>query len=282
MRHLQLPPIIIISLLFLGLSMSAAWADMGTVINLAGKQRMLIQKMSKEALLVVKGIDAQANKTELQKTAVLFNDILKGLQNGNVDFKLPKTQDPIIVKQLAKIAHLWDNFLLPVQAIADGDTGADVVKKIAEENLPLLTEMNTAVGLYEKLAGSTVDPQMATTINLAGKQRMLSQKMTKELLLVAHGIAVEENKANLEKTVALFGRTLKGLFDGDAELGLTGTQDAAIRTQLETVQKLWDEYKTLLDAVDISTEGLNKAAQLNVPLLKAMNEAVSMYEQAVK
>ncbi len=50
--------------------------------------------------------------------------------------------------------------------------------------------MNRAVGMYAKASGSKLDPKMADTINRAGKQRMLTQKMTKELLLIANGIDV--------------------------------------------------------------------------------------------
>ena len=136
--------------------------------------------------------------------------------------------------------------------------------------------------MYTKASGSTLDPAVATTLNLAGKQRMLTQKMTKELLLVANGIDADGNKANLGKTVALFERTLNGLLEGDAELGLTGTKDQAIRDQLAVVQGLWGQYKPVLDAVDTSDAGLAKAAELNLPLLKDMNKAVKMYEQTAK
>ena len=282
MHYLKLQQTFAAALLILGVSISSAWADMGTVINLAGKQRMLTQKMSKEALLIAKGIDADTNKAALQKTVALFDKTLKGLLNGDADLGLPKTEDAAIVAQLNKVTGLWTSFQQPVAAVAGGDTNTAVLKKIAVENLPLLKEMNAAVGMYEKSAGSTLDPGMATTINLAGKQRMLTQKMSKELLLVANGIDVDENKANLRKTAVLFERTLKGLFDGDTELGLPGTQEPAIRAQLEVVQKLWNEFKPVLNAVDVSSEGLSKAAQFNLPLLKEMNKAVGMYEQGEK
>jgi hypothetical protein len=44
----------------------------GTVINLAGKQRMLTQKMSKEALFIAKGINVDANKASLEKNSSSF------------------------------------------------------------------------------------------------------------------------------------------------------------------------------------------------------------------
>ena len=256
--------------------------EMAGVINLAGKQRMLTQKMSKEILLIAKGVDVDANKASLKSTATLFDKTLKGLIAGDADLKLPKTEDPAIVAQLDKVQALWTEFDKSVNAVLGGDTSAAVLTQVAEQNLPLLKNMNKAVQMYAKASGSSLDPAMATTINLAGKQRMLTQKMTKELLLVANGIDVDANKANLAKTVALFDRTLKGLKDGDKELGLPGTKDPAILAQLAVVSKLWSEYKPVLDAVDVSDAGLAKAAKLNLPLLKNMNKAVKMYEASVK
>ena len=65
--------------------------------------------------------------------------------------------------------------------------------------------------------------EYAVTINLAGKQRMLSQKMAKEALLIGAGVKTNESAAALIKTVALFERTLAGLQRGDPELALVAT-----------------------------------------------------------
>jgi phosphohistidine swiveling domain-containing protein len=263
-------------------SQAATKEETGVTINLAGKQRMLTQKMSKEALLIARGIDADTNKANLEKTAALFDKTLAGLAAGDASLGLPETTDPAILEQLEVVKTLWIEFKGSIDAVLGGDTGAAVLEKIAKQNLPLLKEMNKAVQMYTKASGSTLDPAVATTINLAGKQRMLTQKMTKELLLVANGIDADINKANLGKTVALFERTLNGLLEGDAELGLPGTKDQAIRDQLDVVQNLWGQYKPVLDAVDTSDAGLAKAAELNLPLLKEMNKAVKMYEQTAK
>jgi hypothetical protein len=278
----RLIPVALMGLFLSVGSQAATKEEMGATINLAGKQRMLTQKMSKEALLIAKGIDAGDNKANLKKTASLFDKTLVGLVDGDASMGLPKTTDPAILKQLEVVKALWVEFKVSIDAAAGGDTSAGVLDKIATQNLPLLKEMNKAVQMYAKAAGSTLDPAVATTINLAGKQRMLTQKMTKELLLVANGIDADANKANLAKTVALFDRTLKGLKDGDKDLGLPGTKDQAILAQLAVVAKLWNEYKPVLDAVDVSDAGLAKAAKLNLPLLKNLNKAVKMYEASVK
>ena len=276
----RLLPVALMGLFLTAGSQAATKEEMGVIINLAGKQRMLTQKMSKEALLIARGIDADANKANLEKTEALFDKTLIGLVDGDASLGLPKTTDSAILAQLDTVKGLWVGFQGSVNTILGGDTGAAVLGQIATENLPLLKEMNKAVQMYTKISGATLDPAVATTINLAGKQRMLTQKMTKELLLVANGIDADANKANLGKTVALFERTLNGLLEGDRDLGLPGTKDQGIRDQLAVVQGLWGQYKPVLDAVDTSDAGLAKAAELNLPLLEEMNKAVKMYEQS--
>jgi len=281
-RFLTILCALVLGLTAVSASYAATKQEMAVVINLAGKQRMLTQKMSKEALLIAKGIDVEANKKNLAATKALFDKTLKGLIQGDADLGLPKTENPQILAQLEKVSGLWSTFEPSLDAVLKGDTSKAVLEKIARENLPLLKNMNAAVQMYASESGSKLDPAMATTINLAGKQRMLTQKMTKELLLIANGIDTEANEANLKKTVALFDRTLKGLQDGDKQLGLPGTMDPAILAQLAVVEKLWAQYKPVLDAVDTSPGGLEKAAKLNLPLLKNMNKAVKMYEESVK
>lgn len=274
----------LISILFFSLfvSVSTFAADMGKVINLAGKQRMLTQKMSKEALLIAKGIDSAGNTENLKKTSALFDKTLTGLINGDADLGLEKTEDAAIVDQLSKVTAMWATFNESIQKVITGDISSATLQAIADQNVPLLKEMNAAVQMYAKASGSSLEKGMATTINLAGKQRMLTQKMTKELLLVANGIDTDANKASLGKTVALFEKTLTGLIEGDADLGLPATTDKDILAQLGKVEALWAEYKPILDSVDISEAGLQSAAAKNLPLLKNMNAAVQMYEKLAK
>ena len=144
------------------------------------------------------------------------------------------------------------------------------------------------MGLYEKDAkqgGLKSAPGLAATINLSGKQRMLTQKMSKEFLLVAYGYEQEENKLALLETYSLFERTLKGLRDGDATLGLPGTEQAEIRDQLAVVNDLWTRFKPIVEyAADYKTtaipaDKIKVLEETNLPLLKEMNKAVGMYEK---
>ncbi len=253
---------------------AASHQNMATQINLAGKQRMLTQKMSKEVLLITKGIDADMNKQLLKKTAELFDQTLAGLFKGDAKLGLVKTEDAIILKKLEVVNSLWKPFQENVNTVLGGDISPAILEKIVQQNVPLLEKMNEVVHSYENASGLKITPELAGTINKAGKQRMLTQKMTKELLLVANGIAVEDNKANLVKTVSAFEIALNEL--------IVSTKDKAILAQLAEVKRLWGEYKPILDEVNTSREALNKATKLNLLLLKEMNIVVHLYAKSVK
>ncbi len=246
----------------------------GIVINLAGKQRMLTQKMSKEALFIAKGIDVEKNREALAKTSKLFDKTLHGLIAGDKDLNLPKTENKEILAQLDKVKKLWKSFKANIDKVIAGKSDKATLEAIAKENLPLLKEMNKAVGMYAKASGSKLDPKMAKKINVAGKQRMLTQKMTKELLLIANGIDVEKNKENLKKTANLFETTLKDL--------INNCKHEDIKKQLGVVENLWNQYKGIIEKADTSDKALKKAEELNMPLLKEMNKAVKMIESSIK
>ncbi len=293
LNPLQTAGVLLFSLLLLCAAPMALAADgptsaeYGVVLNLSGKQRMLSQKMSKEIMLVALGIDTEKNLANLAKTSELFDKTLKGLRNGSAELGLPPTHANRILRQLDKIDAIWAKFYPVVQTILKNKAVTkEQVAAIAKNNLPLLKEMNKAVGLYEKDAkkgGLKSAPGLAATLNLSGKQRMLTQKMSKEFLLVAYGHDVDDNKLSLLETYSLFERTLKGLRDGDTTLGLPGTKQPHILAQLDVVEGLWGKFKPIVAyGADYKTTSIPKdkievLANTNLPLLKEMNKAVGMY-----
>ncbi|MGB0732334.1 MAG: type IV pili methyl-accepting chemotaxis transducer N-terminal domain-containing protein, partial [Pontibacterium sp.] len=54
----------------------------------------------------------------------------------------------------------------------------------------------------------------ANTINVAGRQRMLSQRLAKEVMLVERGV---EDRATLDKTINLFESSHQNLLSGNDE-----------------------------------------------------------------
>ncbi|TGO02140.1 hypothetical protein PN36_29790 [Candidatus Thiomargarita nelsonii] len=276
MKYFKLTLVSTLILTFSLATYAATKHEMGIIINLSGKQRMLTQKITKEILLIANGIDVKANLANVKKSAALFDKTLKGLLNGDKELGLVKTESVLIIQQLHVVNRLWQLFYYNVNKVLENrDTSKAVLQKIARLNMPLLRHMNKAVNMYEKRSGyTTLAPKMAEIINKAGRQRMLTQKMTKEFLLLAKRFAVKWHKVKLAKTVALFDETLNWL--------IRNTSERAILVQLNVVKNLWGEYKPILDQVNVSREALQKAARLNLPLLIQMNKAVEMYTASAK
>ena len=137
------------------------------------------------------------------------------------------------------------------------------------------------------LAEGPTAAEYGTVLNLAGRQRMLTQKMSKEFLLVAYGHEADANRLSLLETSGLFDQTLNGLFNGDDVLDLPGNPSATVRAQLDVVKGLWTAMQPIVEAGSaagstISPDQIASVAEKNLPLLKEMNKAVGMYEAESK
>lgn len=122
-----------------------------------------------------------------------------------------------------------------------------------------------------------------TMINLAGRQRMLSQKMTKELLFIKAGLPIS---TDFNKTKILFSETLEGLIEGNDELELPPVSNADTKRQLLKVKDIWGDYSEQLDTAllqqDMVAADLSILAKDSIVILKEMNKAVKMMEEESK
>ena len=130
-----------------------------------------------------------------------------------------------------------------------------------------------AISLYMSMA---INPE---TINTAGRQRMLSQRIAKEAMLVAANI---EQQSALTKTVELFERSHRMILDGDEARGMNPITDRAIIAQMQHVEGLWKTYKAVINQ-HVASPGdvtLQQIQQQSPVVLKEMNKAVGMMTAA--
>jgi len=262
----------------------------GIIMNLSGRQRMLSQKMTKETLLATAGINAEENRKNLKETMALFDKTLKGLRDGDTSLNLPPCENESVVAQLDRVNLLYDEMTPLLTKVSEGGVLSPYeLPSLAKLNTPILNTMDAAVKMFEQEAGKvlTKDPTLALVINLAGKQRMLTQKMSKESLLKYLKIDDIANGKLLRDTSALFDKTLKGLKDGDSELGLPKTDDAAIKAQLDLASSFWSVAYPLIQKISdlsafVSKEEAAAVTELLSTILKESDKAVKMYEALAK
>ena len=220
--------------------------DLAIVINLSGKQRMLTQKMSKESFMLFLGIDMQNAKKNLIDSKELFDRTLKGLMYGDKGLKLVATKDKSILSKLKEVEALWEPFKEHIEKIYNYEASDKDYWYIKNNNINLLKRMNEAVFMYAKLNKNDSKFKLANDINLAGRQRMLTQKNSKDLLQYILDLDRNASLIDLQNSVKLFDKTLYGLYNGDKEQNLHATKLTKIVNQLNIVKREWQELKPLI------------------------------------
>jgi len=255
--------------------------ELAISINLSGKQRMLTQKMTKESFLIHDNIDKAQNIQKLTQSSQLFDQTLRGLIHGDPSLKLVKIEDPTIQAQLQKVQKLWEPFYQEIQKVIAGRATPQSYQLLEEQNLPLLNEMNKAVSLYTQQSQNNSKLTLANDINLAGKQRMLTQKMAKDLLFIHNQIKQKHYTKEFKASRQLFTQTLEGLVNGDKELHLKGTKLPKIRQQLKVVKEMWQTQQPLLDHALNNKKELQKAIEGLDKILIEMNHASTLYTKSI-
>ena len=124
----------------------------------------------------------------------------------------------------------------------------------------LLLVVGSVGATFASISAQTAD---ALVINLAGRQRMLTQKMTKAVLGVARDPS-SNYREELREAAFLFDTTLTALLDGGSAphgsevVSLPPTMNAALRTQLRVVTGLWGRFQQ--DLATLWTEERESAA----------------------
>lgn len=252
-------------------------------INISGRQRMLSQRMAKAVCFASIGIDHGAHIDMARKAHGEFDKALKGLRFGDSDLQINQETGPNVLAELDGVDTLWVDYGAAVlSAVSSGEVSGATLESVSSLSVPTLVQMNRAVGEFEKRYGaSDIHPTLALAINVSGRQRMLSQKASKEFCLKIAGNDAQGNLESLRGTVELFESSLMALMDGNEDIGLPEAPTDEIYDQLELVQGLWEPvakiFKAALDGTAPSDAEIAFVAEQNNVILVEMNRAVGMY-----
>lgn len=221
-------------------------------IDIAGRQRMLTQRISKAACFLQNGINVEIHETMVQGSFALFATSHDALQFGNENLGLLPETTGSVLAAMAQVNTRWVEFFPYVLSIIEGgEVSAGDMEKLDANGLALLADMHQAVlsitHNYSE-ANSEVSLMATTMADIPGRQRMLSQKAAKLFCLVDSGIEVTQNMARLTETEALFTNTLNALINGMPGL-VSPPPNALVHDKLLEVQAAWAAPKSVLDNV---------------------------------
>ncbi len=250
-----------------------------------GMQRTIIQQLSKETVLIALNHQTEETNARLNESLERFDRIHKGLRDGDAELKLPAARLPNIVEQLTRIDELWALYKSALQRPdGNGTISRSSVAIVADLNLPLMQEIDTVIANYKAEASKDhLVSMLAAAVEVGGQQRMLSQKMAKEILLIAYQHDTEKNKQNLAKSMAAFESNLTSMIEGNFEIQLLPAPTPKIRAQLRKVQSIWVRFKPIgqetTKSGTISTDDIQQVVGINLSLLEEMNKTLQMYSE---
>ncbi len=258
------------------------------VIDIAGRQRMLTQKMSKEALALVSALKNNAGAGEIRKgllkTVSLYDRSLEALKQGGVtlgtdgkDTNLPESTGAARL-QLQKVEELWETFRNFMETLTKPDAAVDspefqkAVSGIMEGNIPLLRESNKAVVLLKEASER--------------KSNLLMTVQVTALLLTFAVMGVSMFLANrlivrpLISAVDITNRVADGDLTMDIEVKSrdeTGRLLAAMKNMVQKLRTIVGEVMTSADNVLTGSQEMSAGAQ---QLSQGATEQAASVEEA--
>lgn len=135
----------------------------GLVINIAGRQRMLTQKFSKEFFLTLQ--QGKERSEVMKKTGRLFDVSLTALNTGGVTYKDVSMSEPVtlsgtsnkrIKEQLTQVVSLWQELQNSIDEIDAKKYTHEQLVTINNLSVKTLASMNAAVGMFAEEADGKI------------------------------------------------------------------------------------------------------------------------------
>ena len=143
-------------------------------INIAGRQRMLTQRMAMAIMMIRQDITPDVQFDILQSARELFDLSLGGLRDGSEALGLPKENDPTILTALTTVEESRRGYdTLVVSVLDKGAVSTGAMNRIANSNLGILGQANAVVKALVRAYGDA-DVSEGVAIDVASRQRMLS------------------------------------------------------------------------------------------------------------
>ena len=233
-------------------------ADLNDAINKAGRQRMLSQRMGKAWLALAHKGDTPAARTVLEQSVVLFER-----QHAELKAYAPS---PAIRETYAKLEDVWAAH----KAILMGTSPSrDATPALLQADAKVLALAQQGTVQYEAASGKPV----GHLVNVAGRQRMLSQRMAKFCLSAM--LSVDTTTATAEIAKA------RNEFLSATELLRSAPQaNTRIRQELLLADGQWVFFDAALQRLGKENNTFRQVSEVFVSsenLLASMDRITGMY-----
>jgi len=240
----------------LGLEARAQVADLNDAINKAGRQRMLSQRMAKAWLALVHKTESSTAQLVLDRSMALFDRQLIELKAYAPGAEIRKTYQ--------ELETAWSDYkgaLVGRHPTRDGAGG------LLNTDARVLALAHQGTVQYEAVSSKPV----GKLVNVAGRQRMLSQRMAKYFYAAALGVEPAQAQAEIAKA--------RGEFLNAMELLRSAPEaTATIKDQLALADPQWLFFDLALKEINnAGPRALSDMFVTSENLLSVMDRITGLY-----
>lgn len=246
-------------------------------VAFSDKLRMYSQRMASSACNLNAGINPQYSRGFLAVSAREFDRIVNAIEYGDKALGIIGSERRRkTLSYISKLRGQWEPMREIVQQVlADGPTDA-MIMDLADRNTKL---MDLSAIVVSEISGQYSDPTAlvqsdALRLGIAGRQRMLTQKMSSEACLAFYG----GDTAELAATVARFDLSQTALHNGMPNAGVYPSDNEKIKEGLVEVSAQWSQVKQSLDAL---AAGASWDAKTRGNVFNALNDIQHTMDKAV-
>jgi hypothetical protein len=258
-------------------------------IDFSGKLRMLSQRIVASGCNSVAGIAPDSSGSALAASTTEFQTIVDALEFGNPDLGIIGVEERRkTLVGLMSLRESWGPASASADIIISGSGTPETVAIFQDQSAPLLERAQL---LVSEISGQYSDPTAllqadALVIDIAGRQRMLAQRMSKNVCLISSGLNADTAQAELALAEQMFDASLFALRSGMAGAGVKPPPNTQIEAGLDTVIADWAQLKPIVDQAltddPISTEQRSTMFNGTNAMTGNMNAVVGLYSEASK
>ncbi|MCW8881606.1 MAG: type IV pili methyl-accepting chemotaxis transducer N-terminal domain-containing protein [Sedimenticola sp.] len=227
--------------------------NISEAINKAGRQRMLTQRIVKSYLQMGQDVRYRVASKHLKESVALFELQLSQLKAF--------TKDPETQRGLELVEKLW----IPVKTIATGPVEREQAQALRESAEKLLVAAHQVVLMLADQSGTN----QGHLVNIAGRQRMLTQRMGNLYMMMSWKFEDESYKQDYKTATEEFEKALQ-------ELNNANENTQPIQAILTQVNQNWDMYK-LSNRMGNDEYVPGLVARMLDKILEQMNDVTGLY-----